>query len=224
MPDIAYGDADWVAIRPGTDGAFVASLINEMITQGTADLSFIEKHTNGAYLIKEDGQPLTQSDICSNGSKSMYVVMDSKGNISFRGLKKNEKGIVVGFDEDPAFKEADLNAGSTVKLADGTSIPVKSAFVLCKRENGRVHTGKTSEITGIPAGTIRRIAKEFADFKGVIDDGWYSSKNGTDVQLYQLISIANAINGNIDAKGGLVVTAGAGLKVPSVSAGKRPER
>ncbi len=65
--------------------------------------------------------------------------------------KKNEKGIVVGFDEDPAFK-ADLNAGSTVKLADGTSIPVKSAFVLVKRENGRVHTGKTSEITGIPAG------------------------------------------------------------------------
>uniref|UniRef100_UPI00402ADA4B molybdopterin-dependent oxidoreductase n=1 Tax=Turicimonas muris TaxID=1796652 RepID=UPI00402ADA4B len=221
MPDIAYGDADWVAIRPGTDGAFVASLINEMITQGTADLSFIEKHTNGAYLIKEDGQPLTQSDICSNGSKSMYVVMDSKGNISFRGLKKNEKGIVVGFDEDPAFK-ADLNAGSTVKLADGTSIPVKSAFVLVKEKMAEYTPEKTSEITGIPAGTIRRIAKEFADFKGVIDDGWYSSKNGTDVQLYQLISIANAINGNIDAKGGLVVTAGAGLKVPSVSAGKGP--
>ena len=29
--------------------------------------------------------------------------------------------------------KADLNAGSTVKLADGTSIPVKSAFVLVKK-------------------------------------------------------------------------------------------
>ncbi len=79
-----------VAIRPGTDGAFVASLINEMITQGTADLSFIEKaYTNGAYLIKEDGQPFnSERYFCSNGSKSMYVVMDSKGNISFRGLKE----------------------------------------------------------------------------------------------------------------------------------------
>ena len=80
----------------------------------------------------------------------MYVVMDSKGNISFRGLKKNEKGIVVGFDEDPAFK-ADLNAGSTVKLADGTSIPVKSAFVLVKEKMAEYTPEKTSEITGIPA-------------------------------------------------------------------------
>ena len=56
----------------------------------------------------------------------------------------------------------------------------------------------------------------------MIDDGWYTSKNGTDVQLYQLICIANAMNGNIDIPGGLVVTVGAGLKIPSVSAGKGP--
>lgn len=38
----------------------------------------------------------------------------------------------------------------------------------------------------------------------------------------QLICIANAMNGNIDIPGGLVVTVGAGLKIPSVSAGKGP--
>lgn len=42
MPDMAYGDAEWVPIRPATDTAFVSGLINEMLAQGTADLSFIE--------------------------------------------------------------------------------------------------------------------------------------------------------------------------------------
>ena len=221
MPDISYGDADWIPIRPGTDGAFVAALINEMISQGTADFSFIEKHTNGAYLIKENGEPLTQGEIKPNGSKSLYVVMDSKGNLSFRGVKKDAKGNVVGFEEDPSFK-SDINAGSTVQLVDGTVIPVKTAFAILKEKVAEFTPEKASELTGIDADQIRLVAKEFANFKGVIDDGWYSSKNGTDVELYQLISIANAINGNIDAKGGLVVTASAGLKIPSVSAGKGP--
>ena len=54
---------------------------------------------------------------------------------------------------------------------------------------------------------IRRIARDFTNLKGVIDDGWYTSKNGTDVQVYRLVSIANAFNGNIDIPGGMIVTA-----------------
>ena len=69
---------------------------------------------------------------------------------------------------------------------------------------------------------IRRIARDFTNLKGVIDDGWYTSKNGTDVQVYRLVSIANAFNGNIDIPGGMIVTAAAGLKIPSVSQGKGP--
>lgn len=46
MPDITYGDAEWVAIRPGTDDAFLSALINEMLRTNTADLDFIEKGTN----------------------------------------------------------------------------------------------------------------------------------------------------------------------------------
>ena len=88
---MAYGDAEWVPIRPATDTALVSGLINEMLAQGTADLAFIEKHTNGAYLIKENGAPLTQADLLSNGSKSLYVVTDGKGNLAFRGVKKRRQ-------------------------------------------------------------------------------------------------------------------------------------
>lgn len=221
MPDIAYGDADWVAIRPGTDDAFLSALINEMLRTNTADLNFIKKGTNGAYLIKENGLPLTQAEVMQGGDKTKYVVASSDGHLSFRGVRKNAAGVPDAFEEDPSF-EADLNMKGSVKLADGSSCEVKTAFQIIKETLAPYTPEKVSEITGISAEMIRRIARDFTTFKGVIDDGWYTSKNGTDVQLYRLVSIANAFNGNIDIPGGLIVTAGAGLKIPSVSPGKGP--
>lgn len=46
MPDIAYGDAKWVPIRPGTDASFVLAMMNVMLKEGLADLKFLAKHTN----------------------------------------------------------------------------------------------------------------------------------------------------------------------------------
>ena len=218
---ISYGDVDWVGIRPSTDAAFVMGLINRMIQDGTADFDFIQKHTNGAYLVRENGHPLTQADFVAGGDKTKYAVANAAGEISFRGLKKNETGEMV-FDEDPSFK-AILEDVAPVKLVDGITIPVKTAFEVVKETAAPYTPEKVFEITGVEPGILLRIAKDFTNLKGVIDDGWYTSKNGTDVQLYQLICIANAMNGNIDIPGGLVVTAGAGLKIPSVSAGKGPK-
>ncbi|MFR6359080.1 MAG: molybdopterin-dependent oxidoreductase [Sutterella wadsworthensis] len=85
------------------------------------------------------------------------------------------------------------------------------------------HTPEASQkITGIPADELVRLAHNFANLKGVVDDGWYSSKNGNDIELYQLINILNAFNGNVDREGGIVVTAGGGFKRPGVAAGKGP--
>ncbi len=39
------------------------------------------------------------------------------------------------------------------------SAPLKQHFVLIKEELAKVHSGKTEEITGIPAAKIRLIAK-----------------------------------------------------------------
>lgn len=221
MPDIAYGDAKWLGIRPGTDVAFVYSLINELIENGLADFDFLRRHTNAAFLIKENGKPLMANEINSKQPKELYVVADSKGTLSFIGPKKNEKGAVVAFVEDLNFKP-ELAYQGTVATADGSKIPVRTAFNILREKASKYSPNKASEITGIPAETIRQLAQEFAKFKGVIDDGWYTSKNGTDVELYQLICIANAVNGNIDVPGGLIVTQGGGLKIPSVSAGKGP--
>jgi molybdopterin oxidoreductase, molybdopterin binding subunit len=48
MPDIAYGDAHWVPIRPGQDGAFALGMLNVLITEKLADFEFLSRHTNAA--------------------------------------------------------------------------------------------------------------------------------------------------------------------------------
>ena len=222
MPDIAYGDAKWVPIRPGTDASFVLAMMNVMLQEGLADLKFLAKHTNAAYLIKADGRPLTEADMKAGGRKDRYAVHDLKTNrIVFQGVVLDEKGAAVGFDES-ADTDANLHFAQEVKLADGTTTAVRTALDILAEIAAR-HTPEASQkITGIPADELVRLAHNFANLKGVVDDGWYSSKNGNDIELYQLINILNAFNGNVDREGGIVVTAGGGFKRPGVAAGKGP--
>lgn len=221
MPDIAYGNADWVGIRPGTDAAFILGLINQMIENKTFDREFMIRHTNGAYLIKSNGTPLTEADFRKDGSASVFVVANSAGTFSLRSVKRDEKGAAIGFIEDQNFKP-ELEFSGEAILANGEKETVRTAFSVLKKLAGEYTPQKVQEITGISPEVLKGIAFDYANNKGCIDDGWYTSKNGTDVELYQLICIANAMNGNIDQPGGLIVTAGAGFKIPGVAAGKGP--
>ena len=223
MPDIAYGDAHWAPIRPGQVGAFALALLNVLMTEKLADFEFLAHHTNAAYLIKADGEPLTQADVEAQGSKALYGVHDTKRNtIVWQGVKTDEKGAAVGFVESPE-TVPNLTYDGDVTLTDGTSVPVTTVYALLAKEASAFTPGQASKVTGIAADEIVRIARDFANFKGVIDDGWYTSKNGNDVNNYRLFNILNAFVGNIDRKGGLVVTAGAGFKRPGVSDGKGPD-
>lgn len=223
MPDAAYGDVEWVPVRPGTDMAFLLSVMQVMIREGLADFKFLAKHTNAAYLIRKDGRPLTQADVKKNGSADLYALFDKKtAGIVFQGVTRDEKGTATGFIESPE-TEGDIEYTGEVTLADGTVESVQTAFCILKGIAAQYEPAQAAKITGIPADRIVKIAREYANFKGCIDDGWYTSKNGNDIATYQLICILNAFNGNIDQKGGLVVTAGAGFKKPDVAAGKGPE-
>lgn len=222
MPDIAYGDAHWVPIRPGQDGAFALGLLNVMITEKLADFEFLARHTNAAYLIKENGEPLTEADMRQGGSKNLYAVHDMKRNaIVHQGVKRDEKGAAAGFIESPE-TVANLHFEGTVTLVNGQGTRVTTAYNLLAKEAADFTPAEAAKICGVPADDIVRIARDFANFKGVIDDGWYTSKNGNDINNYRLFNILNAFNGNIDREGGLVVTAGAGFKRPGVADGKGP--
>lgn len=140
MPDISYGDVDWVGIRPSTDAAFVMGLINRMIQDGTADFDFIQKHTNGAYLVRENGHPLTQADFVAGGDKTKYAVANAAGEISFRGLKKNETGEMVL--TKILLSRLSLKTSLRSNLSTGSRFPLKPLLKSSKRQRLLTHRRK----------------------------------------------------------------------------------
>ncbi|AGA90360.1 anaerobic dehydrogenase, typically selenocysteine-containing [Thioflavicoccus mobilis 8321] len=140
---------EWVAIRPGTDGALLLALIHEIIKQGLYDRDFLVQYTNAAELVVDDPE------------REDY-------GLFFRAEMHVEEGC---FDPDNKLwwdrevgpigthtPGADPRLLGAYKLDDGT--PVKPSFQLLK-ERVEDYTPEWAErITGIPAETIRRLAHE----------------------------------------------------------------
>jgi len=189
MPELSFGNAEWIPIIPGTDPAFVLSLINVVIEEGLYDSRFLQKYTNAPFLIKQDGKPLTEADLKDGGSPTLYMVYDSLTS----SLAPYNKA------SQPA-----LSYEATVTLKDGSTVNVKTAFQMLRERASQYSPSDASKITGVDPDTIRRIAREFALYHGVADDTWYAAKNGNEYDAVKGLLILNALVGNIDAIGGLV--------------------
>ena len=140
---------EWVPIKPGTDGALLLAFIHEIIKQGLYDRDFLVRYTNAAELVIND--PTSDEDGlfkrfemhieegCFDPQNKLWWDRDLD-----RPISTHTEGV------DPyLLGEFEL---------EGT--PVKPAFQLLK-ERVEEYTPEWAEgITGIPAGTIRRLAHE----------------------------------------------------------------
>ena len=217
MPEGAFAGAEWIPIKPGTDAAFHLGLIHIALKEGLVDIDFLTRHTNAGYLIGQDGKPVTEAMIREDGSKTMFAVIDAATKeLAFRGPKLDEKGAAVGFIEDGL---PELEFQGTIKDKDGNDIAVKTCLVAMKEHVSQYTPEEVAKITHIPAKRLQLLARQFFTQGGVVDDGWYGSRNGNDSQTFQILNLLNVLAGNIDKKGGLVVTAGAGFKSPGASFG-----
>jgi sulfite dehydrogenase (quinone) subunit SoeA len=141
---------EWVPIRPGTDGAFLLAVIRELIALGLYDRDFVARYTNGGQLVNQD----EESD-------------------EFGLMMRNVEGDVVNplrphnfwwWDRHRQVPVADHADGAdpalfgAYRMPDGT--PVKPAFQLLQERVAGCTPQWAEEITGIPAATIRRLARE----------------------------------------------------------------
>ncbi len=130
---------EWVPIRPGTDGAFILSIIHVLLNElGCYDREFLSCRTNGSYLVKEDGSYLKE------GRDGKPLAWDQKS------------GMAVPFDESgisPAL-EGWFTAGGE---------RCQPAFQALKEHVKAYTPEKAAPITTVSAATIRRIAKEFGE-------------------------------------------------------------
>ena len=216
MPEGALGESEWIPIKPGTDAAFLHGLIFVGLRENLCNLEWMRKWTNSPCLVTDDYTPITEDMVKQGGRKRYFAVIDEHtGNIAFQGPKLNEKGQPIGFDESPDVLPA-MDWHGEVNLADGKRVHARTVFVAFKEANAKYTPEFVAKQTGIPAKRIIETARDFFNLGGVCDDGWYSSRNGNDVEAYELMSLINLFTGQMDRKGGFIVTQGAGVGGPGV--------
>jgi anaerobic selenocysteine-containing dehydrogenase len=163
---------EWVPIRPGTDLAFVLAMQNVIVHElERFDIDFIKNRTNAGYLVGPDGYYLRDQA----SGKPLIWDMQSQQALPF---------------DDPAFSAASAGgppAAAAAPAAAGGAppapVPVKQqlanmglmgefqvdgvtgvpGFQLYMQSIQDYTPEWAESITTIPAGTIRRIAREFVD-------------------------------------------------------------
>ncbi|MFC2059283.1 molybdopterin-dependent oxidoreductase, partial [Chloroflexota bacterium] len=129
---------EWVPILPGTDLIVCLAMANTLVNElGLYDKEFLKHKTNAPYLIKADGRYVRDEE----GEPVMWDLADSKA--------KNWKMKV----HDPALE------GSFEVMG----VNCQPAFEAVKENLKQYTPERASEVSTVPAATIKRIAKEFGE-------------------------------------------------------------
>ncbi len=137
---------EWIGITPGTDGLFVLALIHELLRTDRIDLDYLARYTNAAWLVIRD--PGAADD----------------------GLfARDEHGDTLAFDRasnrtiDANTPDMQPRIAGDVTLPDGRrALPV--FHLLAERYLDAAYGPEAvAERCGLPAATIRRIARELAE-------------------------------------------------------------
>ena len=141
---------EWIPIKPGTDGALFLALTNEIIKQGLYDRDFLVQYSNAPELVNMD----------ENSSEyGMFIRFEVPLE---EGCFDPQNKLWWDRDLDTAISThtpgADPYLLGEFKLEDGT--PVKPSFQLLVDRVKEYTAEWASEITGIPAETIVRLARE----------------------------------------------------------------
>ncbi|HUA50928.1 MAG TPA: molybdopterin oxidoreductase family protein [Candidatus Sulfotelmatobacter sp.] len=136
---------EWIGIRPGTDGLFVAALIHELIRAEKIDFEYLVRYTNAPWLV-----------IQAPGSADHGLfARDGDGNPLCWDAKQGALANALAADVTPAL------VGSYT-LADGRTATPALQLIAARFVDPRYAPDAAAEACGIPAATIRRIAAELA--------------------------------------------------------------
>jgi anaerobic selenocysteine-containing dehydrogenase len=127
---------EWLPVRPATDMALALALCRQLIGQGTIDRTYLTRHTNAPFLVRRDGYFLRIKD--------REQVWDQR-TASPRPHDAS--------DVTPALEGAFTVAGEKVK----------TAFQVFKDHVAPCTPRWASDVCGIPADSVVRVARELAE-------------------------------------------------------------
>lgn len=144
---------EWIPIRPGTDGALLMALCHELLRTDLYDRDFVAQYTNAGYLVNDDPASPEHGMVVCNG-----VAPDCNPHRRHSQLWWDPHINAAVNNHAPGCQPA--LAGQYV-LPDGT--PVRPAFDLLRERFEPCTPEWAAGITGIPADTIRRLAREMGE-------------------------------------------------------------
>ena len=145
---------EWVGIRPGTDGLFVASLIHELMKAQKIDVDYLARYTNSSWLVI-DAPGEADDGLIARDKAGAPLAFSRKANAVVTAREARGEAALTG----------------TYRLDNGRSA-VPAFELIAKRFIGEAYAPEQTEgETGIPASTTRRIAAEIAAaaFEGAIE-------------------------------------------------------
>ncbi len=170
----------YIRIRPGTDAAMALGMINVVLEQQLYDSSFITRNTVGPFLVNsQTGLFLKENEVVAGGSEQKYMVWETA---SGEARACDAPGIV------PALTGV-YRVGS---------IECRPAFQLLIDRAQEYSPEKVSEITEVPANTIRNLALDYAHSRPVATYrgmGFQRTFHGD--LLFRAINTLAAITGNL---------------------------
>ena len=194
-PDTAYGDGEWISCVPGTDDVFMLGVAKVLVDENRYDENFVRRYTNLPYLIKADGQPLSEADFEEEGDENRFKV--------FNGEE------IVDHDLDGLVPE--LAYTGSVTLKDGSEVEVSTAWNLLLTHLNDYTPQRAARVAGVPVATIVRIARTLHTMDGVVEDTWYNTRNGNDSDAIMALMTVNGLLGNFDKPGGMCFRPGHGV-------------
>jgi len=136
---------EWIGIRPGTDGLFAFALIHELLNADRIDFDYLVRYTNAHWLVIRD----------AGAADDGLFARDEEGRPLCWNRATGAPDLANAVGIQPAIV-------GEVSLPDGrTAVP--SFQLLAERYlDPQYAPDAVSERCGIPADTIRRIARELA--------------------------------------------------------------
>ncbi len=187
---------EWIPIKPGTDGALLLALSNEIIKMGLYDREFLVQYSNAAELVNLDPKSTEYGMFVRFEVPPEEGCFDPQNKLWWdRELDKPISTHTPG---------ADPRLMGEFTLSDGT--PVKPSFQLLKERLEQYTPEWAENITGIPVATIRRLAHEMGitarDEKIELPIAWtdvwdneHTSVTGNPVAFHAMRGLAAHSNG-----------------------------
>ncbi len=193
----------WLQLRPGTDGALAMGFLNVILNEELYDKSFVEKWTNAAHLLRADtGKLLRASDLMTGGSADDFVVWDTSSGGPAVWVSESQE-----FDAPGVVPALELPVGRcAVRLADGSSVDVKTVWSALRAEVDQYPVERVAEITWLKEEDIVEAARLYAQSKPATIQ-WGVAIDMTPAITPTATAIATlwSITGNLDVPGGNVV-------------------